>query len=81
MMHTERARERERERQRKQIVSGVRAKADRSSAWQEGEEEEGFYHIGSVLDGIFCVGDCTPKDEAIPVTRLMCGVDKEIATY
>jgi hypothetical protein len=77
MMQTER--ERERERQWKQNVSGVRAKADRSSAWREGEE--GFYYIGSVMDGVFCVGDCTPKDEAIPVTRLMCGVDKEIGTY
>jgi hypothetical protein len=45
------------------------------------EGEEGFYYIGSVLDGVLCVGDCTPKDEAIPVTRLMCGVDKEIGTY
>jgi hypothetical protein len=73
-------RERERERQRRQNVSGVRARANRLSAWQE-QEEEGFYYIWSVLDGDLCVGDCTPKDEAIPVTRLMCGVDKEIGTY
>lgn len=45
------------------------------------KEKKDFIYIGSVLDGVLCVGDCTPKDEAIPVTRLMCGVDKEIGTY
>jgi hypothetical protein len=71
-------RERERDYENKMCPALERKQIDRAHGKKKKKD---FITLAPCWTGVFCVGDCTPKDEAIRVTGLMCGVDKEIGTY